>query len=76
MSIVQSLAFDEICSRKSVKAADVERLRALLAAAPHIADDDIKALLAINEACPVQSPEWSPFLISSISEFIVDRSAV
>jgi len=72
MSIVQSLAFDEICNRKSIKTADVDRLRALVTTMPLISDSDVKALLAINQACPVQASEWQPFLVSTIAEFLVD----
>lgn len=71
MSVLKSLAFDEICQRRAIRSRDVTKLRGLFLANDLVTQDEILGLLEINRACIVHDDTWSDFLGDAIVDFTV-----
>lgn len=74
MSVLQSLAFDEICSRGFIRDSDVARLRALFYSGSAISESEARALIELNRACPLQDASWLFFFAEAVAEFIVHEA--
>lgn len=71
MNVLNSILFDEVCHRRSLRAADVAALQELYNANTAISQTEIAALLTINRVCVVQDTTWGPFLADAIADFVV-----
>ncbi|MEO1709591.1 MAG: hypothetical protein AAFR70_04935 [Pseudomonadota bacterium] len=71
MSVLKSLAFDEICHRRIIRAGDVTQLRGLFLANAYITAEEIEALLTIDRTCRLQDESWSEFLSDAITDVLV-----
>lgn len=71
MSVLNSIAFDEICYRRAIRAGDVTRLARLFAAGA-ASRDEIEALLTIDRTCPVKDPRWANFVADAMAAHLVD----
>ncbi|MEO1720109.1 MAG: hypothetical protein AAFR23_07760 [Pseudomonadota bacterium] len=71
MSVLKSLAFDEICQRRSIRQRDVTALRGLLLNNDIVTQDEIAGLLEINRACTIQDETWSDFLSDAVADFAI-----
>jgi hypothetical protein len=75
MSVLAAVAVADIAARGSIKDTDVAKLRRNYYADGSISRDEAEALLALNEACPVQDPAWSQCFIEMITDYLVDQAA-
>jgi len=74
MGIVTAVSVEDIRSRGSVKDSDVLKLQRAFQDGPGItAEDAAELLLALDAACRIKDPVWYPFLIDSVTDFIVDQ---
>jgi hypothetical protein len=71
MSVLKSVAVEEVKRRGSIKDTDVSRFAVALRNAPVLTRAIADELFAVNEACRVQDPAWPGFLIETISDYIV-----
>lgn len=74
MSVIQSLLFDEICRRGSVREADVRELRALYFGETPLLEVDANAIFEIDAACAVKDAEWQAFFVEAITDYVVDSA--
>lgn len=73
MSITESLSFDEICRRGSIRDTDVTRLRELFYRDAHISEAEAIALFELNDACRVKDPNWAAFFVEALSDYIINE---
>lgn len=66
MGVLGAVPVAAIKARGSIHGADVRRLRLSLSDGGRIAADDAHAILALNEACPVQDPAWADWFVETI----------
>ena len=73
MSLIASVAIDDICKLGTVTGADVLKLRRLVYSRPAIEAADIDTLFRINEATRLQDAAWAPFFIEATTDFVVNE---
>jgi hypothetical protein len=71
MGGLQSLPVQEILSRGSIKDSDVARFRRILYEDGIVAADECDLLFKLNSSCDIQEPDWPPFFIEAVTDFIV-----
>lgn len=71
MSVLKSVAVEEVKRRGSIKDSDVSRLALAVRNAPVLTRAEADDLFAINEACRVQDPSWPGLLTETVADFIV-----
>ena len=72
MSAINPLSVDQICERGSIRDDDVLNLRRVWYADGHIGKTEAENLLRINDSCRVQDPNWAPFFVEAITDFIIN----
>lgn len=71
MSAFKSLPIQDILSRRSIKDSDVSRFRRLFYEDGIVSPDECEMLFKINETCELQEPDWPPFFIEAVTDYIV-----
>jgi len=74
MGVLGAVPFAEIKARGSIDGADVLRLRRNTSEGCRITADEAQALLALNDACPVQDPAWADWFVETLTDFIVHQT--
>ena len=74
MSVLSAVSVSEIKARGSIKDADVLKLRRSYYDDGHITAEEAEAIIALNDACPVQDPAWADCFVETISDYIVDQA--
>jgi hypothetical protein len=74
MGVLSAVSVSEIKARGSIKDADVLRLRRSYYDDGHITAEEAEAIIALNDACPVQDPAWADCFVETISDYIVDQA--
>jgi hypothetical protein len=74
MGVLSTVSVAEIKARGSIKDADVLRLRRSYYEQSRISADEAEAIIALNEACPVQDPAWADCFIETITDYIVEQA--
>jgi len=74
MGVLSALSVAEIKARGSIKDADVWTLRRSYYEDGSISAEEAEAILALNDACPVQDPAWADCFVETITDFIVDQA--
>lgn len=75
MRVLRSISVEDIIRRGSIKETDVERLSSAMADDPRISQEEAEQVIALNAACPVQSPAWSNLFTSLITDHLVNQAA-
>ncbi len=57
----------------AIRAEDVLALRRLVWADAAVSPDEANALMALNQACPVQAPEWIDYFVEVMVDYIVHQ---
>jgi hypothetical protein len=74
MGVLSTVLVAEIKARGSIKDADVLRLRRNYYEQSRISADEAEAIIALNEACPVQDPAWADCFVETITDYIVEQA--
>jgi hypothetical protein len=74
MSILKSVAVDDIISRGSIRENDVLRMRQAFYDDGLITATEAANLLRLNEACPVQDAAWAAFFVQAMGDYIVNQA--
>ena len=74
MGVLSAVSVSEIKARGSIKDADVLKLRRSYYDDGHITAEEAEAIIALNDACPVQDPAWADCFVETISDYIVDQA--
>ena len=74
MGVLSRVSVTEIKARGSIKDADVLKLRRSYYDDGRITAEEAEAIIALNEACPVQDPAWADCFIETITDYIVDQA--
>jgi hypothetical protein len=74
MSILKSVAVDDIISRGSIRENDVLRMRQAFYDDGLITATEAENLLRLNEACPVQDAAWAAFFVQAMGDYIVNQA--
>jgi hypothetical protein len=74
MGVLSAVSMSEIKARGSIKDADVLKLRRSYYDDGHITAEEAEAIIALNDACPVQDPAWADCFVETISDYIVDQA--
>jgi len=74
MGVLSALSVADIKARGSIKDADVLTLRRSYYEDGVISAEEAEAILALNDACPVQDPAWADCFVETITDFIVDQA--
>lgn len=73
MGVLSAVSFAKIAARGSIDAADVLRLLHRTRDGGRLAAAEAETLLALNDACPVQDPEWAGWFVETLTDYIVDQ---
>ncbi len=71
MGGLQSLPVQEILSRGTIKDADVSRFRRIFYEDGIVASDECDLLFKLNSKCDIQEPDWAPFFVEAVTDYIV-----
>ena len=74
MGVLSAVSVSEIKARGSIKDADVLKLRRNYYEDGSITAEEAEAILALNDACPIQDPAWADCFVETITDFIVDQA--
>ena len=74
MGVLSAVSIAEIKARGSIKDADVLKLRRSYYEDGIITAEEAEAILALNDACPIQDPAWADYFVETITDFIVDQA--
>ncbi|MEZ5908048.1 MAG: hypothetical protein R3D31_04530 [Hyphomicrobiaceae bacterium] len=74
MSLSKVVNVAEIEARGSIKDTDVLKMRRAFYEDGAICESEAETLLHLNEACHVQDPSWSDFLIEAITDYVVNQA--
>jgi hypothetical protein len=75
MGVLSAVSVAEIKARGSIDTTDVLRLRRIWDGDGRITAEDAEAILALNDACPVQDPAWADWFVETLTDFIVDQAS-
>lgn len=71
MSGLQSLPIQEILGRGIIKDSDVARFRRIFYEDGIVAADECDLMFKLNSSCDIQEPDWPPFFVEAVTDFIV-----
>lgn len=74
MAVLSAVSIAEIKARGSIKDADVLKVRRNYYDDGSITAEEAEAILALNDACPVQDPAWADCFIETITDYMVDQA--
>ena len=74
MAVLSAVSIAEIKARGSIKDADVLKVRRNYYDDGSITAEEAEAIIALNEACPVQDPAWADCFIETITDYVVDQA--
>jgi hypothetical protein len=74
MGVLSAVAVAEIKARGSIKDADVLKVRRNYYDDGIITAEEAEAILALNDACPVQDPAWADCFVESITDYVVEQA--
>jgi hypothetical protein len=74
MGVLSAVSIPEIKARGSIRDADVLKLRQSYDEDGRILTEEAEAILALNDACPIQGPAWADCFIETITDYIVDQA--
>ena len=74
MAVLSAVSIAEIKARGSIKDADVLKVRRNYYDDGSITADEADAILALNDACPVQDPAWADCFIETITDYLVEQA--
>src|SRR5262245_24005033 len=74
MAVLSAVSIAEIKARGSIKDADVLKVRRNYYDDGHISAEEAEAIIALNDACPVQDPAWADCFVETITDYIVDQA--
>ena len=74
MAVLSAVSIAEIKARGSIKDADVLKVRRNYYDDGSITAEEAEAVLALNDACPVQDPAWAYCVIDTITDYLVDQA--
>jgi hypothetical protein len=74
MAVLSAVSIAEIKARGSIKDADVLKVRRNYYDDGSITAEEAEAILALNDACPVQDPAWADCFIETITDYLVDQA--
>lgn len=66
-----SISFEKIIARGSVREVDLAQIKERFAEAGQISREDAEGLFAIHSQCPVKDTGWSDWFIAAVSDYIV-----
>src|SRR5262245_3663157 len=74
MAVLSAVSIAEIKARGSIKDADVLKVRRNYYDDGSISAEEAEAILALNDACPVQDPAWADCFVETITDYIVEQA--
>jgi len=74
MSFRRDERIGEMRGKGSISANDVTKLRRGIFSKGYVTAEEADVLFAMHDACPVQDPAWSAFLIEAITDHIINRA--
>ena len=74
MAVLSAVSIAEIKARGSIKDADVLKVRRNYYDDGIITPEEADAILALNDACPVQDPAWADCFIETITDYLVEQA--
>ena len=74
MAVLSAVSIAEIKARGSIKDADVLKVRRNYYDDGIITAEEAEAILALNDACPVQDPAWADCFIETITDYLVEQA--
>ena len=74
MAVLSAVSIAEIKARGSIKDADVLKVRRNYYDDGIITAEEAEAILALNDACPVQDPAWADCFVETITDYIVEQA--
>ena len=74
MAVLSAVSIAEIKARGSIKDADVLKVRRNYYDDGIITPDEADAIIALNDACPVQDPAWADCFIETITDYLVEQA--
>ena len=74
MAVLSAVSIAEIKARGSIKDADVLKVRRNYYDDGRISAEEAEAIIALNDACPVQDPAWADCFIETITDYLVDQA--
>ncbi len=74
MAVLSTVSIAEIKARGSIKDADVLKVRRNYYDDGIITAEEAEAILALNDACPVQDPAWADCFVETITDYLVDQA--
>src|SRR5262245_56001686 len=74
MAVLSAVSIAEIKARGSIKDADVLKVRRNYYDDGSTTADEADAILALNDACPVQDPAWADCFIETITDYLVEQA--
>src|SRR3977135_8435 len=74
MAVLSAVSIAEIKARGSIKDADVLKVRRSHYDEGKITTEEAEALLALNDACPVQDPAWADCFVETITDYLVEQA--
>jgi hypothetical protein len=74
MAVLSAVSIAEIKARGSIKDADVLKVRRNYYDDGSITAEEADAILALNDACPVQDPAWADCFIETITDYLVEQA--
>lgn len=66
-----SISFEKIIARGSVRETDLAQLKERFAETGQISREDAEGLFAINAQCPAKDTGWSDWFIGAVSDYVV-----
>lgn len=74
MAVLSAVSIAEIKARGSIKDADVLKVRRNYYDDGSITVEEADAILALNDACPVQDPAWADCFVETITDYVVEQA--
>jgi hypothetical protein len=74
MAVLSAVSIAEIKARGSIKDADVLKVRRNYYDDGSITAEEAEAIIALNDACPVQDPAWADCFVETITDYVVDQA--
>jgi hypothetical protein len=74
MGVLSAVSIAEIKARGSIKDADVLKVRRNYYDDGKISAEEAEAILALNDACPVQDPAWADCFVETITDYMVEQA--
>ncbi len=74
MAVLSAVSIAEIKARGSIKDADVLKVRRNYYDDGIITVEEAEAILALNDACPVQDPAWADCFVETITDYVVEQA--